>query len=599
MDVATARETMNVVIVGHVDHGKSTLVGRLLADTGVLGDGKLEKVQATCRRQGKKFEYAFLLDALEAEQNQGITIDAARVFFRTDLRDYIIIDAPGHVEFLKNMVTGAARAEAAVLLIDAKEGVRENSRRHGYLLSMLGIRQVVVVVNKMDLVDYDQATFDRIEKEYRAFLADVGIDPQYFIPISARDGDFVANRTDAMRWYDGPTALQAVDRLNKLPGRADLPLRMPVQDVYKFNARGDERRIVAGRIEAGALNVGDRVIFSPSNKTSTIKSIEAFSAPVRTAAAAGQSVGLTLTEELYIERGEIMSHLDAEPLVGTRVRVNLFWLGRASMSPDKRYKLKLGTAQIEVQIDEVVRVLDASALDSSTDKTEVERHDVAELILATRGPLAFDLAESIEATGRFVIVDGYDIAGGGIVRELVHDADHQLRLESRIRDIAWVRGDITNARRRELNGHAASMVMVTGDAGVGKHAIARALEGLLVRSGHHAYLLDGKNVFLGVDADLALDDRKGLVRRFGEVAHLFLDAGTLVVSTTNVIGLADHRTLQTLVAPFKMLIAHVGAEDQGMPQGADLRFDPGSDPQTAAEAIAAILAERSRLRAGS
>ena len=597
-DSSETRDTMNIVIVGHVDHGKSTLVGRLLADTGVLGDGKLEKVQATCRRQGKEFEYAFLLDALEAEQHQGITIDAARVFFRTDLRDYIIIDAPGHIEFLKNMVTGAARAESALLLIDANEGVRENSRRHGYLLSMLGIRQVAVVVNKMDLVGYDRGVFDRIEQEYRAFLADVGIEPQVFIPISAREGDFVAERTKEMTWYDGPTVLQALDRFTKRPGRTDLPLRLPVQDVYKFNARGDERRIIAGRIEAGRLEVGDKVIFAPSYKTSTIKSIEAFSAPVRTAADAGSSVGLTLTEELFLERGEVMSHLDAEPQVGTRLRVNLFWLGRRPMEKGKRYKLKLATTQVEVRIDEIVRVLDASELQSSTAKDQVERHDVAELVVRTRSPIAFDPAGSVEALGRFVIVDEYDIAGGGIVRELVEDPDHQLRLESRIRDIEWVRGDITNARRAELLGHPASMVMLTGDAGVGKHAIARALERTLVTSGHHAYLLDGKNVFLGVDADLPLDDRDGLVRRFGEVAHLFLDAGTLVISTTNVIGLSDHDTLQTLVAPFKMLVVHVGDGNGEPPEGADLRLDPGSDPGQGAEAISAILAERGRLRLG-
>lgn len=596
MDGNLDRETMNIVIVGHVDHGKSTLVGRLLADTGVLGDGKLEKVQATCRRQGKQFEYAFLLDALEAEQHQGITIDAARVFFRTEQRDYIIIDAPGHIEFLKNMVTGAARAESALLLIDAKEGVRENSRRHGYLLSMLGIRQVAVVVNKMDLVDYDRAVFERIEQEYRAFLADVGIEPKVFIPISAREGDFVAERGEQMTWYDGPTVLAALDRFSKLPGRTDLPLRLPVQDVYKFNARGDERRIIAGRIEAGRLEVGDKVIFSPSNKTSTIKSIEAFSAPVRTAADAGSSVGLTLSEELFIERGEVMSHLGHEPQVGTRLRVNVFWLGRRPMEMGKRYKLKLATSAVEVRIEQIVRVLDASELDSSTVKAQVDRHDVAELIVRTRNPIAFDPAESVESLGRFVIVDDYDIAGGGIVRELVEDPDQQLRRESRIRDIEWVRGDISHARRADLLGHPASMVMLTGEAGVGKHAIACALEGTLVTSGHQAYLLDGKNVFLGVDADLPLDDRDGLVRRFGEVAHLFLDAGTLVISTTNVIGLSDHGTVQTLVAPFKMLVVHVGDGNGELPEGADLRLDPGSDPQAGAEAISALLAERGRLR---
>ncbi|MBC8070701.1 MAG: GTP-binding protein, partial [Deltaproteobacteria bacterium] len=252
-DALAQRDTMHIVIVGHVDHGKSTLVGRLLADTGVLGDGKLEKVRATCERQGKAFEYAFLLDALEAEQDQGITIDAARVFFRTAARDYIIIDAPGHIEFLKNMVTGAARAEAAVLLIDAKEGVRENSRRHGYLLGMLGIRQVAVVVNKMDLVGYDQAHFESIEREYRAFLAEVDITPQYFIPIAARSGDNVATRSTQLDWYGGPTVLEAVDGFGKLPARTHLPLRMPVQDVYKWGHRGDDARIIAGRVETGRL----------------------------------------------------------------------------------------------------------------------------------------------------------------------------------------------------------------------------------------------------------------------------------------------------------------------------------------------------------
>lgn len=589
----TSRETMQIVIVGHVDHGKSTLVGRLLADTGVLGEGKLDKVQATCRRQGKQFEYAFLLDALEAEQDQGITIDAARVFFRTDERDYIIIDAPGHIEFLKNMVTGAARAEAAVLIIDAKEGVRENSRRHGYLLSMLGIRQVAVVVNKMDLVGYDREAFDRIVGQYRAFLEEVGIRPRCFVPISAREGDLVAGPSEAMAWYDGPSVLAAVDAFAKQPARADLPLRMPVQDVYKWNARGDDRRIVAGRVEAGRLRVGDRVLFSPSNKTSTIASIEAFASEPITEVMAGSSAGVTLTEQIYVERGEVLSHLRQEPEVGTRLRVNVFWLGKLPLEPGRPYKLKLGTSQTEVRVEEIVRVLDASELDASVSKKRVDRHDVAELVLRTRNPVAFDPSERVEATGRFVIVDGYDIAGGGIVRALVPDEQQQLRLESRIRDIEWVRGDVTPVERERAFGHRASLVMITGEAGVGKHAVARALERRLVDEGVHAYLLDGKNVVLGVDADIALDDREGLVRRFGEVAHLFLDAGLLVVSTTNVIGLGDHRTLRTLVSPFPMLVVHVGGEREAEP--ADLHLPPGGEPAAAVDRIIEALAERSRL----
>lgn len=598
VDVAAGlrRETMNVVIVGHVDHGKSTLVGRLLADTGVLGDGKLEKVQAVCKQQGKVFEYAFLLDALEEEQGQGITIDAARVFFKTDKRDYIIIDAPGHIEFLKNMVTGAARAEAAVLLIDAKEGVRENSRRHGYLLSMLGIRQVVVVVNKIDLVDYSQEVFDQIVTEYRGFLDEIGIEPAYFIPVSAREGDFVAERTENLAWFDGPTVLDAVDNFRKQAEDAAQPLRMPVQDVYKFNERGDDRRIIVGRVESGTLKVGDKVLFSPSNKTSTVESIEVWSAEEKTSVAAGKAAGITLSEQIYVSRGEVMSHLESAPAVSTKLRVNLFWLARRAMEPGRRYKLKLGTAETDVVIEEVVRVLDASALDTSIDKPRVERHDVADLILRTRNEIAFDPSADIETTGRFVIVDEYDIAGGGIIREVLEDEAKQARLESRIRDLAWVHGDITSARRAEIKGHPASMVMFTGGAGTGKAAIARALEASLVRESHHAYLLDGRNVVLGIDSDIAFDDIDELVRRYAEVAHILLDAGNLVVSTTNVIGLSDHRVIATVIAPYKMFIVHLGPEAEGLPEGADIRLDPNTDPGAAIAQIRSELSARGRLK---
>lgn len=581
------RQTMNVVIVGHVDHGKSTLVGRLLADTNTLGDGKLEKVQETCKRSGKQFEYAFLLDALEEEQGQGITIDAARVFFRTELRDYIIIDAPGHIEFLKNMVTGAARAEAAVLLIDAKEGVQENSRRHGYLLSMLGIKQIVVAVNKIDLVDYDQGAFDAITEEYQEFLSGIGVEPLQFIPVSAREGDNIAERGGKLDWYQGPTILQALDDLKKAAANEELPLRMPVQDVYKFNEVGDDRRIVAGRIESGTLKAGDEVIFLPSGKRAHVASLEVFNAPTPSQLGPGDSASITLTEQLFVSRGEVLSHLDSKPSVSTRLRVNLFWLGKAPMQPGKRYKLKLATASVEVTIDSIDRVLDASELDSSSDKGQIERHDVAELTLRTRKPVAFDLSAELESTGRFVIVDGFDIAGGGIVREALSDNLETRRLERQLRDMEWVRGDVTPAMREELTGHEAAMIMFSGSPDAGKHDIARALEAALVRAGSHAYLLDGKNVVLGIDADIAFDDIDELVRRFGEVANILLDAGLLVISTTNVIGLADHRKIATQIAPAPMFLVHVGASGDELADAADVCIDPATAPL---DAVATILA---------
>ncbi len=236
---------MNLVVTGHVDHGKSTVVGRLLADTGSLPEGKLDAIRALCARNSKPFEYAFLLDALRDERAQGITIDAARVFFKSSQRDYLLLDAPGHSEFLRNMITGAARAEAALLVIDAREGVRDNSRRHGYLLSLLGIRQLAVIVNKMDLVDRSRDVFDRVAGEYQDFLSNLQVTPSWFIPVSGMTGENIVERAPRLPWYSGPTVLEALDAFTPEPAPVDAPFRMPVQGVYKFTANNDDRRIVA------------------------------------------------------------------------------------------------------------------------------------------------------------------------------------------------------------------------------------------------------------------------------------------------------------------------------------------------------------------
>ena len=554
--VATAKEQMNIVIVGHVDHGKSTVVGRLLADTGSLPEGKLEAVRKECQRTGKPFEYAFLLDALTDEQDQGITIDTARSFFKTPKRDYIIIDAPGHIEFLKNMISGAARAEAAALIIDAKEGVRENSRRHGYILSMLGIRQVVVCVNKMDLVGRDEAHFKKIEKEYRDFLSSIGaVSPKHFIPVSAVNGENLATRSVQMSWYKGPTLLESLDEFEKAPSKRDRPFRMPVQAVYKFVTKGDDRRIIAGRIESGKAKVGDSVVFFPSNKSTTIKSIEAFNAPVRTEIEAGWSTGFTLAEEIYVTRGEIMAHAERAPLVSTRFRANLIWLGKKPFVQGRDYKLKIHTQAVPVRIQKINKVIDASEAGSTLNKQEVGRHDVADVVLETRQPIAFDAISEGESTGRFVIVDGYDIAGGGIIIGAEKDEKEGLRAEAQLRDFNWIRGGVSQQSRSEKSGHAPALLMFMGKAGVGKHKLARAVERSLFEQGMSAYMLDGSNVLLGVDADLVWmqSTQQELVRRFAEVAHILLDAGHLVVSTTNAIGLADFAAVQALIPDYPVL----------------------------------------------
>jgi bifunctional enzyme CysN/CysC len=374
-----------------VDHGKSTLVGRLLHDTDSLPDGKFEAIRASCDRRGVPFEWAFLMDALQAERNQNITIDTAQIWFRTDLRPYTIIDAPGHKEFLKNMVTGAAQADAAVLLIAADEGVQEQSRRHGYMLSMLGIEQVVVVVNKMDAVDYDQATFDAIEATYREFLQEIGVQPRAFLPVSAREGDNVVGPSDKLSWFSGDTVLAALDGFDMPPGSSDQPLRFPLQDVYRF----DERRVFAGRVESGSLKVGDELVFDPGRKSANVRSIERWNAPESDIANAGESIGITLDQQVFVERGHVASHAGQSPTETSRFRANVFWMGKRNLEKSRRYKLKLATAAVECSITEITRIVDGSSLEVVDDRDYIQRYDVADVVLETRSPVAMDRHDEV------------------------------------------------------------------------------------------------------------------------------------------------------------------------------------------------------------
>ena len=296
---------MNIVIVGHVDHGKSTVIGRLLADTNSLPKGKLEAVRELCRRTNKPFEYAFLLDALKDERSQGITIDAARCFFKTEKRKYIIIDAPGHIEFLKNMITGASHADAALLVIDAREGISENSRRHGYMLSMLGIKQVAVLVNKLDLFEIHErkGAYDNVVKDFTEFLSKIDITASCYIPISAVLGENIASYVESMPWYKGETVLQTLDSFYHSEKADGLPFRMWVQDVYKFTAGNDDRRIIAGTVSSGVLNTGDEIMLLPSGKKTFVKSIETFNECPKTSVSAGYAAGFCMSEQIYAKRG--------------------------------------------------------------------------------------------------------------------------------------------------------------------------------------------------------------------------------------------------------------------------------------------------------
>lgn len=588
-------ENLNIVIVGHVDHGKSTLLGRLYADTGSLPDGKLEKVQAICKQQGKEFEYAFLFDAFLEEQEQGITIDTARTFFMWKGRQYIIIDAPGHKEFLKNMISGAARAEAALLLIDALEGVKEQSKKHGYLLSLLGVRQFAVVVNKMDLVGYRQDVFDGIEKEYREFLGQFKAVPSQFIPVSAKLGDNIANRSGQMSWYSGPTVLDTLSAFQKETARSEQPLRLPVQDVYKFDAR----RIITGRIAAGCLKVGDHLVFSPSNKRANIRTVEAFNIePQPTEGQAGQSIGITLDEQIFVERGEIASHQEHLPSVSTAFRANLFWLGKRPLEKGRKYLLRVATKEVDCEVASIHRIIDTMDLAQQQGSNSVGKNQVAELTLRTKAPVAFDLSASFEATGRFVLVDEYDIAGGGIITELVHDDQEFLREEARRRDFAWVKGEVTVEDRAQQYGHRAAIVLITGGRHTGKSFLARKLEGRLVADGRHAYLLDGENLRRGLDADLSEEERgqtTEMARRYGEVARLLMDTGLIVVSTTNPFGLAYREAseaIRTLVHPAPVIAVHMSKAAEELPPNTDVVLTGPTDFDAATARILDELKRR-------
>lgn len=545
------KEDMNIVIVGHVDHGKSTLMGRLLADTDSLPEGKLEQVKETCRRNSKPFEYAFLLDALKDEQSQGITIDTARCFFKTEKRDYIILDAPGHIEFLKNMITGASRAQAALLMIDAKEGVQENSRRHAYMLSMLGIRQIAVVINKMDLVDYSQEVFNQVKEEYLEFLKQINITPKFVLPVSSFQGENIVKPSDKMPWYNGDCILQVLDNFECEEAHDKQPFRMPVQDVYKFTRNGDDRRIVAGTIETGTIRAGEEVVFYPSGKKSHIKNIESFNTAPIEEGVPGMAIGFTMKEQIYITRGEVMAIAgQPAPKTASRIAANVFWLGKKDLTPGKVYFLKIGGEKVKMEVEKVKGVINSSNLSSSDAKQAVEKNEVAEVILKTDKPIAFDTVQESAGTSRFVIVDNYEIAGGGIITEALEDEESDIRSGAMLRNYKWETSEITPESRIEHYAQKSELIVLTGEKNTGKKDLAKALEKTLLDSGRYVYYMGIGSYLYGVGADTKSggdENHKEQIRRFAEVANLMLDAGMILIVTATGLTEADRKIMKAVI----------------------------------------------------
>ncbi len=593
-DKNTTRDHMDVVIVGHVDHGKSTVIGRLMADTGSLPEGKLEQVKAMCAANARPFEYAFLLDALKNEQAQGITIDTARCFFKSKKRNYIIHDAPGHIEFLKNMVTGAARAEAALLVIDAGEGVQENSKRHGYMVSMLGVKQIAVLVNKMDIVGYSQDTFNQIQDEYLTFLDRLGVHPTAIIPVSARNGKNIITYAEEMPWYTGMTVLDQVDAFQKLRDDSAKTFRMPVQDIYKFTAQGDDRRVVSGTISTGVIKVGDEVLFLPSGKESVVKTIEGFNLPQQSEAVAGQATGVTLTAQIYIKAGELMCKKgDPQPLVSRRFRANLFWMGRAPMIKEKQYKLKIGATNVPAELADVISVLDASELSTVESKQQVDRHDVAEIIIEARRPVAYDRRNDLEPTGRFVIVDDYEISGAGVILDEVGDDESVMMEQIREREFTWEIGHISGEKRASRNRNQGKLIVLHGVYGCSKRRVAKRLEQVLFEQGYHTYYFGISNYFEELDHDNRVREmgRELHLQKLGDLARVMADAGIMLITTVADADDFDLDNLRRMNEPNDLFVVNIGENVfTSFPIDVQLQYRP--DVEMAVKTIINKLRER-------
>lgn len=509
---------LRVVTVGHVDHGKSTLIGRLLNDTDNLPDGKVAELLRASERRGVAFEWSFVLDALQSERDQAITIDTTRIWLRLAEREIVLIDAPGHEEFLRNMVTGASDADAALLVVDAAEGVGEQTRRHALLLELIGVRQVVVAINKMDRVAYDERRYAVIATEIAALLGNIGISPRAVVPLVARDGDNVATAATTMPWYTGPTIVTALCALTPIRRDDGAEFRLAVQGVV----RRDLERIVVGRIEAGSLRAGDEIVLSPGERRARVRTLEFWPPNGRTEARAGESIGLTVEGPLFVERGDVVSDAASIPASASRFRARLLWLGKRELRVGRRLRMRIGTRLAHVEVEAFERVVDIATLQDGA--AEFARtNDVAEVILRSRELLALDTVAAHPGLGRFILIDELDVVAGGVVLAAapqgganVVPVEHLLGRDAR----AW------------RNGHRGAVVWLTGLPASGKSTLAMQLERRLFERGVQAYVLDGDNVRTGLCRDLGFsaDDRSENVRRVGEVAALFADAGLVAIA---------------------------------------------------------------------
>jgi bifunctional enzyme CysN/CysC len=533
-------ELLRVVTAGSVDDGKSTLIGRLLHDTKSILDDQLDQVESTSRERGDgRLDLALLTDGLRAEREQGITIDVAYRFFTTPRRSFILADTPGHVRYTRNMVTGASTADVALVLVDARQGLVEQSKRHAFIASLLHVPHLVACVNKMDLVGWDRGVFDAIMADLAAYGRRLALPDIHGIPISALNGDNVVERSDAAPWYDGPPLLEYLEAIDVAADREVFDeARLPVQWVVRpHDDAHHDYRGHAGQIVAGTLRVGDEVVILPAGGRTRISGLDTFDGPVEEAFAP-MSVTALLEDDLDVSRGDVLCAADAPAQVARDLQADVCWLGEQPARPSGRYLVKHTTRTTRAELTRIEHRVDVASLRVELDPGGLELNDIGRIALRTTAPLVVDSYADNRATGSFILIDEATNAtvAAGMVVEAVRDGG------ARSPDVVWERGEATRADRWAALGQKGATVWLTGLPSSGKSAIAAALEAKLVGAGTGAYLIDGDNLRHGLSGDLGFDagSRAENVRRAGEAARMLADAG-LVVLVALVSPYTSHR----------------------------------------------------------
>jgi len=547
------KSLLRFITCGSVDDGKSSLIGRLLHDSQKILEDHMAAVKADSQRwgtQGEAVDLALLVDGLQAEREQGITIDVAYRYFDTERRKFIIADTPGHEQYTRNMATGASTADLAVILVDAARGVQVQTRRHSFIVSLLGIRHVVVAINKMDLVNYDQKVYQNIAAECRHFLRTLGVQDVRVVPVSALVGDNVVKPSSNMPWYEGDALLEILDTVDVSDNRSE-DLRFPVQYVNRPNA---EFRGYAGTLVAGHVRVGDPIMALPSRRLSTVKEIVTYDGKLSTAFAP-MAVTLTLNDEIDIVRGDVLAHPERAPTVGKEFDAHVIWMADQPLLPGKQYEIKLGTHYVRGTIKKIEYRVDVNDL-SHHDAQELKLNEIAVCTISLNQDVAYDVYDVCRETGGFIIVDRMNngTAGAGMIRRSTAVKSREVQGNVYNEKLAVTRQQHANQKSQQP-----CILWFTGLSGSGKSTIANAVEAELFRRGYHSYLLDGDNVRHGLNRDLGFSDSERVenIRRIGEVTRLFVDAGLIVLTAFISPFRSDRKLVRELVEPGEFIEIHV------------------------------------------